>query len=101
MVDLRQLTYAYVQAFHNKDLEAIAVLLADDFTLNDPAVTALCPKTAVLEFTGELFASHESLEFEAHTILVDGAHSVVHFVLELDSKVFDGVDLISWGEDKM
>ncbi len=101
MVDLRQLTEQYVAAFHSRDINGVAVLLAESFTLTDPAVTRLGPRHNALEYIQELFTNNPSLHFEAHKILVDASHSALHFAITLDGKTYDGVDVITWEDGKM
>jgi ketosteroid isomerase-like protein len=101
MVDIRKLTEDYVAAFDACDLDQVAELLADGFELTDPDVTALNPKKKVLEYIKQLFDAHQTLNFKSHSILVDEDMSVIHFTLTLDSIVLDGVDVISWKEQKM
>lgn len=101
MVDIGKLTEDYIVAFDARDLDQIAELLAEGFELTDPDVAALTPKKKVLEYLKELFDTHESLSFEAHSVLVDGDASVIHFTLTLDSIVLDGVDIITWNSGYM
>lgn len=101
MADIRQLTAGYVAAFDARDLDKLADYLADGFELTDPEVTALTPKGDVLDYIRGLFNGHESLSFEAQSILVDGDASVIHFTLTLDAFVLDGVDVITWKSGKM
>jgi hypothetical protein len=101
MHDLRRLTKQYVSAFHSKDLAAISILMAEDFTLTDPSVSSLGPKDKALQYIKELFANNPSLSFEAHKILIDAPYSALHFVITLNGAVYDGVDMITWMEGKM
>ncbi|WP_299694820.1 nuclear transport factor 2 family protein [uncultured Tateyamaria sp.] len=101
MPDLRALTETYVAAFDACDLDAVAGFFADDFALTDPEVTALTPKQAVLDYVGGLFQGNPDLSFQAHSIVVEGDMSVIHFTLTLGDTVLDGVDLIRWRADRM
>jgi len=101
MEDLRRLTEAYVEAFNTKNLNAVADLLNDDFSITDPTVTALGPKPVALQFIGNLFANHEILIFQAKRILVDAPYTVLHFTLVLNETPYDGLDLITWSAGKM
>lgn len=101
MVNIRKLTEDYVAAFDACDLDQIAEFLEEGFELTDPDVMALTPKKKVLQYIKELFDAHESLNFQAHSILVDGDASVIHFTLRLDTVVIDGVDLIRWKSGQM
>jgi ketosteroid isomerase-like protein len=101
MSNLRSLTEQYVSAFHSKDLSAIAVLMAEDFTLTDPSVSSLRPKEKALQYIKELFDNNPSLSFEAHKILIDAPYSALHFAITLNGTIHDGVDMITWMEGKM
>ena len=101
MPDIRKLTRAYVAAFDARDLDAVDALLANDFSLTDPSVTGLTPKSAVLKFIGGLFEENDRLSFAAHQILADGDMSVIHFTLTLNDAVLDGVDVIEWKDGMM
>jgi ketosteroid isomerase-like protein len=90
-----------VEAFNTKNLYAVADLLADDFCLTDPTVTALGPKPVALQFIGDLFASHETLSFQAQRIVVDAPYTTLQFTLILNDTTYDGVDLISWSAGRM
>ncbi len=101
MNDVRTLTEAYVAAFDSCDLEAVASLMAGEFTLTDPEVTELAPKVAVLDYISNLFIANPQLSFKADTILVDGDMSAIEFSLELASGSLRGVDVIAWRAGKM
>ena len=101
MSDILKLTEGYVAAFGTRDINKVANYFADEFELTDPDVSALGPKGPVLEYIERLFSSHDTLEFEARNILVDGDKSVIHFTLALEDIVFDGVDVITWKFEKM
>ena len=101
MVDIRKLTEEYISAFDARDLDKISKYLAEDFKLTDPDVTKLTPKWAVVKYINRLFASRETLSFEALDIFVDGDTSVIHFCLTLDALVLDGVDIITWKNQRM
>jgi hypothetical protein len=101
MPDLSSLTEQYVSAFHSKDLAAISVLMAEDFTLTDPSVSSLGPREKALQYIKELFDNNPSLSFKAHKILVDEPYSALHFAITLNGTIYDGVDMITWMEGKM
>ena len=101
MADLRELTQQYVAAFNAKDIDGVAVLLSEEFCLTDPSVTRLGPREKSIQYIHGLFKANSLLEFDAKTILVDGNSSVIHFMLALDGGIYDGIDLISWSQDKM
>lgn len=101
MSDIRKLTEEYVAAFNACDLDKVASHFAADFKLTDPDVTALTPKNEVIKYIKKLFSSHDTLRFEASSIIVDGHKSVIHFSLTLGTLVLDGVDIIDWEFSKM
>lgn len=101
LTDIRDLTAGYVAAFNARDLDKVAVYLAEGFELTDPDVTALTPKNKVLAYIRELFEAHEFFSLHARAILVDGDTSVVHFTLTLGAQVIDGVDIIKWKAGQM
>lgn len=101
MTNLRTSTERYVEAFNAKDLDRVASHMAHNFKLTDPEVTALTPKTEVVEYIKCLFDTNEFLRFVAHRILVDGDTSVIHFTLTLGDSVLDGVDVITWDDAQM
>lgn len=96
MTDIWKLTANYVAAFDARDLDEVEGFFSEKFELTDPEVTALTPKERVVEYIRELFDAHETLDFEAHLILVDGDKSAIHFTLTLGATVLDGVDIINW-----
>lgn len=102
MSNLYSLTSAYVEAFDQRDLKAIGVLMAENFTLTDPEVKALTPRQAVLDYIAGIFANVQTrLSFQTENIFVDGDTSVIEFVLKLDNSTLHGVDLIAWQNGKM
>lgn len=96
MEDIRKLTEGYVAAFDACDIDKLATYMAAEFELTDPEVTELTPKNSVLSYINKLFEAHENLNFQPHSILVDGDLSAVHFTLTLGTNVIDGVDVIKW-----
>lgn len=101
MTNIRNLTAGYVAAFNARDLDKLAEYMAEKFTLTDPDVKALTPKSKVLDYIRDLFNAHEQMSFESHMIFVDGDTSIIHFTLTLNETVLDGVDLISWSSGRM
>lgn len=98
MDDTRARTLAYIDAFHARDLDGVAALMAEDVVLTDPEVTGLTPKAAVLDHVARLFAAHDrAFGFEAGTVVVEGEMAVIEFVLTLNETVLRGMDLIEWG----
>jgi ketosteroid isomerase-like protein len=101
MADLRELTQQYLAAFNARDIDGVAALLSKDFCLTDPSVTRLAPREKAVEYIHGLFIANSLLKFEAKTILVDGDSSVIHFSLFVDAGVYNGIDLITWEQERM
>lgn len=96
MVNIYELTSEYVKAFDSRDLVKIEELMSENFSLTDPTVANLQPKSEVLNYIKSLFDGNDSLSFHAHQIIVDGNVSVIHFTLSLGEIILDGVDVIVW-----
>jgi len=101
MIEVRELTHGYIQAFNARRIEKVADYMAQDFALTDPSVFNLTPKTKVLDYIQDLFDANEELSFVANRILVDGNISVIHFSLTIGNTILDGVDVITWEGEKM
>lgn len=98
---LKELTRKYIKAFDSKNIESIAVLLKDDFALEDPVVKRVEGKKQVLEAIQNIFNSCQSLSFKARNIYQDDRTTMIEFVLRLDEKTLTGTDIIEWQDDKM
>lgn len=101
MMNLLELTRQYVTAFATRDLDGIGNLLHDDFTLSDPDVADLGPKTRALAFIEDIFKANQSIDFSAKNIFVDGEHTIIYFSLKICGQDYVGVDIIRWRDDKM
>lgn len=93
---LKQLTEQYIHAFNNKDLTAIDMMMANNFTLEDPVVKRVEGKGPALEAIAKIFTGCRSLSFVSKGVYVDGGTSIIEFSLDLDSIHIEGVDLIVW-----
>ncbi|MDC0975656.1 nuclear transport factor 2 family protein [Alphaproteobacteria bacterium] len=98
---LKNLTEQYISAFSNKDLDAISAMLTDDFILEDPIVKRLKGKAAALEAISNIFTGCSHIEFFAKNIYQDGDTTMIEFVLTLDTKRLDGVDILNWRDGKI
>lgn len=98
---LKKLTQSYIEAFNNKNLEKISSLLDENFILEDPAVKHLEGKQKCLEAINNIFENHSKLHFEAKRIYIDGNTSFIEFILKLNEKNFQGVDIIEWKNEKI
>ena len=98
---LKNLTEQYILAFSNKDLNAISVMLADDFVLEDPVVKRLKGKVAALEAISNIFTGCSRIEFFAKNIYQDGDTTMIEFVLILDDTRLEGMDILNWRDGKL
>ena len=99
---LKKLTDNYIQAFTNKDAEAIEAMLNEQFVLEDPVVKRVEGKDNALEVIKNIFASCSSLKFKAKNIYVlEPNTTIIEFVLELDNTRLQGVDIIEWKGSKL
>jgi ketosteroid isomerase-like protein len=98
---LKNLTEQYILAFSNKDLNAISLMLADDFVLEDPIVKRLEGKVAALEAISNIFTGCSRIEFFAKNIYRDGDTTMIEFVLILDDTRLDGLDILNWRDGKL
>ena len=102
MTDLFEASQAYVAAFNNKDINAVGHFFADSLVLTDPEVTELQPKSAVLEYVGNLFASaDDTFSFDAKAIHTGTNMSVIEFELVIGDQCLKGADIIEWDAGKM
>lgn len=95
---LKELTYQYIKAFDAKDIEAVAELLSDAFTLEDPVVKRLEGKENALHAMQEIFNSCQRLSFQAKHIFQDSNTTIIEFILQLDTATLTGTDIIEWNE---
>ena len=98
---LIELTKEYIEAFNNKEIERLAELFLNDFSLEDPVVKRIEGKTNVLEAISGIFNSCTNLSFEAKNIYQNNQTTIIEFILKLDNTVLSGVDIIEWEGDKM
>lgn len=98
---LKELTKIYIEAFNNKNLEKIEILLNADFALEDPVVKRIEGKKEVLEAIGNIFNSCNTLEFKAKNIYQDNQTTIIEFILKLDDMTLTGTDIIEWDNNKM
>jgi ketosteroid isomerase-like protein len=106
---LLDLTHSYIDAFHNKKIDVIMEMLAENATLRDPGVT-LESKMEILDFVAEIFASNNILEFVATKVMAfdDQNFSIIEFKLKIGNKTdggasqwdeFTGTDHITWNKN--
>lgn len=98
---LKELTRKYIEAFDSKNIKSVAVLLKDDFALEDPIIKRIEGKTQVLEVVQSIFDSCKTLSFRAKNVYQDGQTTIIEFVLQIDEKILTGTDIIEWQDGKM
>ncbi|HEA8077162.1 TPA: nuclear transport factor 2 family protein [Campylobacter jejuni] len=98
---LKELTKIYIKAFNDKNLKQIADLLDEKFVLEDPVVKRIEGKNECLKTIEDIFSSCNYLQFEAKNIYQDNNTIFIEFILNLDDKKLEGVDIIEWKNEKM
>lgn len=98
---LRELSLAYAEAFHRRDLEAVGGLLTGDFVLEDPA-GRFAGRENVLSYIQGIFAQHSGLSFEILQVHVcPPSTTILEFRLRLGEKTLLGTDVIEWRDGKL
>ena len=97
-----KLTLSYVKAFNDKNIEAILMLCDDNIYLKDPS-NEIFNKLELKEFLLKFFEN--DISFSAKDIITNDEtkhdHSVIHFVLRVNDKFLNGVDIIKWKDNKI
>lgn len=101
MEELVNLTKLYIKAFSNKDLDFIHSIVDEGFILQDPVVSRITGKSEALLVIKKIFADYDVINFNVKNIFVSNKTSVIEFILHLDNKVIEGVDIIEWNDNKM
>ena len=102
MSNLLQKTKGYVEAFNAKDLTAIKLLMAEDFSITDPNVSGLSPRADVLKYISDIFDnSGKEFCFQAKNIWQSGNITFVEFRLDVGDDKLEGVDIIEWKGEVM
>ena len=104
MSNLLSLTQNYTKAFNSNNIIKISDFFHKDSVLIDPeSPNGIIGHKNIEKMITELFSNVHSLKFEALNIFIDenNSTSIIEFKLNLDTKVFKGVDLIKWQEDKI
>ncbi|EEL0809736.1 nuclear transport factor 2 family protein [Campylobacter jejuni] len=98
---LRELTKKYITAFNDKNLKEIAILLNDNFILEDPVAKRIEGKDKCLLAIQNIFESYEELNFSAKNIFQDKDTTFIEFILILDGIRIEGVDIIEWKDGQI
>jgi len=101
MEKLINLTKEYITAFSKKDLQHIASIMDDDFILQDPVVSIVNGKHDSLLIIENIFNDHKDIQFIPKNIFITNETTLIEFILHLDNKVIEGVDIIRWNHNKM
>ena len=97
----KELTKRYIEAFSNKNIDEIALLVDDAVALEDPVVNRVEGKAAFLAAVKTIFDSTGILSFTARNIFEEGNTTLIEFQLRLDDTALKGVDVIEWKGGKM
>ena len=87
---LKKLTQNYIQAFNDKNLNALSALFDEHVVLEDPIIKRVEGKAAVLSVLEGIFNNVGHLSFEARNIFVDGGTSLIEFRLKLGDQLLRG-----------
>lgn len=98
---LKKRTQEYIDAFNNKNIESISLLLTEDFVLEDPVVKRIEGKENALNVISEIFDSCNTLNFSYKNIYQESTTTIIEFILKLDDTVLTGIDIIDWENNKM
>ncbi|MDC0415207.1 nuclear transport factor 2 family protein [Gammaproteobacteria bacterium] len=101
MKDYKKLTYDYIKAFNEKNLESCSKLFSDNFILEDPVVNSVAGKNKALDVIKNIFDVYDTLSFKSKNIYQDDTITIIEFILVLDKKIIEGVDVIEWHDGKM
>lgn len=98
---LTSLMYRFAQCFTTKNAEGIGTLLAEDFSLFDPALKWLQGKDTVLDVLQKQFNETKFIEYKIINTFEDGETSILEFQMTLDDLVLNGVGVMHWKDGKM
>ncbi|HBD9120215.1 TPA: nuclear transport factor 2 family protein, partial [Campylobacter jejuni] len=79
----------------------IAILLNDNFILEDPVAKRIEGKDKCLLAIQNIFESYEELNFSAKNIFQDKDTTFIEFILILDGIRIEGVDIIEWKDGQI
>jgi len=103
------LTWKYADAFHNRKIDVIESLFADDVHLKDPSVN-LSGKEEVINFIKKIYEDKNVLIFTPSDVLAfpDENFSVIEFSLVIGNEdsnggkitdIYQGTDHIRWNSE--
>lgn len=98
---LKGLTKKYITAFNDKNLKEIAILLNENFILEDPVVKRIEGKDKCLSVIQNIFESYKELNFSTKNIFQDKNTTFIEFILMLDGIRIEGVDIIEWKDGQI
>ncbi len=98
---LINLTNCYIEHFQNKNIDAIGELMVNEFVLKDPN-GVFSGKVGALRYLEGLFVSSNKISFEPISVrYLEPNSTLIEFKLRIDEIIFEGVDLISWKDQRM
>jgi len=98
---MRSMALQFAASFTNKNADAIGKLLADDFSLYDPALKWIRGKTAVVQVLKKQFGETQKVRYEVIHSFQDRNTTILEFKITLDDVILNGVDFIEWKNNKM
>ena len=94
-------TKYYSELFDSKDLDGIAMLISEGFTLTDNVIKTK-NKDETLEYLSDLFSNCTALEFLPKKIYIgDSCTTMIEFKLLIDGRCFVGVDILKWDDSDL
>lgn len=96
---IKDLTIQFAHFFSNKDAYSIGTLLAENFSLYDPAMKWIHGKKEVIEILEKQFEETKNVIYEVINVYEDGNTSILEFKITLDDLILNGVDFMEWKED--
>lgn len=98
---LKSLSLQFAKSFTNKDADAIANLLADEFSLFDPALKWIKEKQAVVQVFKKQFSETQKVRYEILRTYQDKNTTILEFKITMDALILYGVDFMEWKNSKM
>jgi len=100
-INVKDLTIQFAKFFSAKDAEGIGSLLADHFSLYDPALKWVKGKDNVIAVMRTQFQATENVSYEVVNAYEEGDVGILEFKITMDQLVLFGVDFMQWQNGKM
>ncbi|MGP4123813.1 MAG: sugar phosphate nucleotidyltransferase [Sodalis sp. (in: enterobacteria)] len=94
---INKLTEQYVKAFNARALYTVIEIFDRNAFLTDPH-NHLIGRENIRKMLLKLFSSYKTFAFVAKSIMTDNYKSIIEFELQLNQKIFQGVDVIEWNK---